>query len=78
MCDKYPITDRLRGEPTVDDCEEAAEEIERLRAELQWYGHTIAGGGPIRGYQRAAQIAENRWYYTTLKMLAAKEDDSDE
>lgn len=44
-------------------------EVEDALAELRWYGKTIAGGGPIGGYSRAAKLAEDHWYNTTLPLL---------
>ena len=49
---------------------ELATEVEVLRGELRWYGHTIAGGGPVVGYAKCAREAENRWYEYTLPLLA--------
>lgn len=46
--------------------------VEELEEELRWYGHAIAGAGPIRGYKISAKEAEERWYTTTLKLLEAK------
>ncbi len=55
----------------ADEITNLHKENRRLREELQWYGHTIAGGGPMAGYTQAAEKAELRWYDTTLPMLKA-------
>ena len=41
----------------------------KLIADLKWYGHRIAGGGPISGFQWAAKDAEKHWYNVTLPLL---------
>ena len=46
--------------------------IAELEIELRWYGHTIAGGGPISGYKKAGQEAEIRWYAVTLPFIEKK------
>jgi hypothetical protein len=46
-----------------------AEQQERVLAELRWYGHEIAGGGPMIGYALVARRAERRWYKSTLPLL---------
>lgn len=46
-----------------------SEEQEKVLDELRWYGHMIAGGGPIGGYAKVAKEAEKRWYKVTLPLL---------
>lgn len=45
------------------------EQQEQVLAELRWYGHAIAGGGPMTGYANAARRAEEHWYASTLPLL---------
>lgn len=46
-----------------------ADTIAALRAELEWYGHRISGGGPVGGYAKAGRAAEARWYSKTSPLL---------
>lgn len=43
--------------------------IELLIEDLKWYGHCIAGSGPIAGYYKAAIRAELHWYNITLPLI---------
>jgi hypothetical protein len=52
-----------------ETCNLAVDEIEKLREELAWYGHKIAGGAPLVGYAKVARECENRWYEITSKIL---------
>lgn len=45
------------------------EEQDEVLAELRWYGKTIAGGGPMVGFDKAARRANTHWYETTLPLL---------
>jgi capsule polysaccharide export protein KpsE/RkpR len=45
-------------------------ERDALQKELRWYGHTIAGGGPVSGYSVVAKEAEKRWYAVTAAIAA--------
>ncbi len=64
------------GQPRSYAVHQTHERVEKMRddmsemlAQLRWYGHAIAGGGPIGGYQRAAKHAEDFWYKRTLPFL---------
>lgn len=40
-----------------------------LLDELRWYGHTIAGGGPMVGFGLVGRRADKHWYEVTLPGL---------
>jgi len=46
-----------------------ASEQEEILAELRWYGKTIAGGGPMIGFEKVGRRAHTHWYETTLPLL---------
>ena len=62
----YPCYRHLQAEYDA-----LALQLAQMREELEWYGHEIAGGAPMIGYQTVAKSAENRWYDTTLKLLSS-------
>lgn len=45
------------------------EQQEQVLDEVRWYGHMIAGGGPMAGYAKVAKEAEKHWYKITLPLL---------
>lgn len=47
----------------------STEQQEQILAELRWYGHEIAGGGPMIGWGIVARRANKRWYDVTLPLL---------
>lgn len=42
---------------------------DKLLDEIRWYGKTIAGGGPMTGFDRAGRLANEHWYVVTLPLL---------
>lgn len=55
--------------PIDEERERLEAAIKMLAEELKWYGHCIAGGGPIVGYANEARRAEARWYEETMELL---------
>jgi hypothetical protein len=53
----------------VEMAELTKEQQEQVLADLRWYGKTIAGGGPMGGYDKVARRAERHWYEVTLPLL---------
>ena len=58
-------------ETTKRQLAEAQATIAELQNELRWYGHILAGAGPITGYAPAGRAAEARWYSSTIRLLAS-------
>ena len=56
------------------EARQAQATIAELQNELRWYGHILAGAGPITGYAPAGRAAEARWYSSTIRLLASESE----